>query len=36
MPGRQEMIDYIMEKINTASDLDLEQYYWFFMSESEG
>lgn len=31
MPSREEMIEYIEETINTASDLELEQYFWLLM-----
>ena len=33
MPSREEMIEYITEIIQEASDLDLEQYYWLMMEE---
>lgn len=35
MPSREEMIAFITEKAETATDTELEQYYWFFMCESE-
>jgi hypothetical protein len=31
MPSREEMIEYITETIQEASDLDLEQYFWLMM-----
>lgn len=34
MPSREEMIAYIMETINAATDLELEQYYWILMESS--
>jgi hypothetical protein len=33
MPSREEMIEYITETIQEASDLDLEQYFWLMMEE---
>lgn len=34
MPSREEMIAYITETIHTATDLELEQYYWLLLMES--
>lgn len=34
MPSREEMIAYITETIHTATDLELEQYYWLLLIES--
>lgn len=36
MPSREEMIDYITNRAKTATDTELEQYYWFFVFEDEG
>ena len=33
MPSREEMIEYITETIQEASDLDLEQYFWLMMEQ---
>lgn len=34
MPSREEMIAYITDTIQTASDLELEQYYWVLMESA--
>lgn len=34
MPSREEMIAYITDTIQTASDLELEQYYWILMESA--
>ena len=31
---REEMIAYITETINAATDLEVEQYYWLLMESS--
>jgi hypothetical protein len=33
--SREEMIGYIMGQLETADDVKLEQYYWFFQCEEE-
>ena len=33
MPSREEMIEYITETIQEASNLDLEQYFWLMMEQ---
>lgn len=36
MPNREEMIAYITDRAQAATDKELEQYYWFFVFEDEG
>lgn len=36
MPSREEMIDFITDLVHNASDIKLEQYYWFFQFEDNG
>lgn len=36
MLSREEMIEYITDRARTASDTELEQYYWFFVFEDNG
>ena len=33
--SREEMIDYITERLEAADNVKLEQYYWFFQFEEE-
>lgn len=35
MPSREEMIEYMQGRLEEASDLEVEQFYWFFMGEDE-
>ena len=35
MLNREEMIEYITERVQEADDIKLEQYYWFFQFEEE-
>ena len=35
MLSREEMIEYITERVQEADDIKLEQYYWFFQFEEE-
>lgn len=35
MPSREEMIEYMKGRLDEASDLEIEQYYWFFICEEE-
>lgn len=31
--SREEMMEYIMGRLEAADDAELEQYYWFFQCE---
>lgn len=31
--SREEMMEYIMGRLEAADDEELEQYYWFFQCE---
>jgi hypothetical protein len=33
--SREEMIAYIMGRLESADDIKVEQYYWFFQFEEE-
>ena len=33
--SREEMIAYIMSRLEVADDTKVEQYYWFFQFEEE-
>lgn len=33
--SREEMIEYIMGRLESADDTMVEQYYWFFQCEEE-
>ena len=33
--SREEMIAYIMGRLESADDVKVEQYYWFFQFEEE-
>lgn len=33
--SREEMIEYITERLEAADNVKLEQYYWFFQFEEE-
>lgn len=33
--SREEMIAYIMGRLESADDIEVEQYYWFFQFEEE-
>lgn len=35
MRTREEMVEYIQGRLERASDLEIEQYYWFFVFEDE-
>ena len=35
MLSREEMIEYITNRIENAGDTELEQLYWFFQFEEE-
>lgn len=35
MHTREEMIEYIQGRLENASDLEIEQYYWFFVIEDD-
>jgi hypothetical protein len=35
MPSREGMIAYIMGRLESADDIKVEQYYWFFQFEEE-
>jgi hypothetical protein len=35
MRTRDEMIEYIQGRLERASDLEIEQYYWFFVTEDD-
>lgn len=35
MLSREEMMDYILGRLEDATDLEIEQYYWFFIVEEE-
>ena len=35
MISREEMIEYMKGRLEEASDLEVEQFYWFFMDEEE-
>lgn len=31
--SREEMMEYIVGRLEAADDVELEQYYWFFQFE---
>ena len=35
MLSREEMMEYILGRLENATDLEIEQYYWFFIVEEE-
>ena len=35
MLSRKEMMEYILGRLEEATDLEIEQYYWFFQCEEE-
>lgn len=35
MISREEMVAYIQGRLEEATDLEIEQYYWFFIDEEE-
>lgn len=35
MLSREEMMEYILGRLEDATDLEIEQYYWFFIVEEE-
>lgn len=35
MLSREEMMEYILGRLKDATDLEIEQYYWFFIVEEE-
>ena len=35
MLSREEMMEYIRQRLEDATDLEIEQYYWFFIVEEE-
>lgn len=35
MPSREEMIAYMKDRLEEATDMEIEQYYWFFQCEEE-
>ena len=35
MVSREEMVEYILGQLETASDRKIEEYYWFFQCEEE-
>lgn len=35
MKTREEMLEYIYGQLENATDLEVEQYYWFFFGEEE-
>ena len=35
MKTREEMLEYIYGQLEKATDLEVEQYYWFFFGEEE-
>ena len=35
MKTREEMLEYIYGQLENATDLEVEQYFWFFFAEEE-
>ena len=35
MKSREEMVEYILGRLEDATDQQIEEYFWFFICEEE-